>query len=300
MNYEPFLERDVEGIRAECRATPDPGALFLEVARFAVLAYAPSQHSKHALLACLAAHDLRERCGARWPALIEECAIYAAESRQPWSEPPILDPPEASAERGIEELRAAVAEGDRLRAERWLAGRLDDGESDLLEAATDDFEDLGHKLIVTAAALRLAPILGAKGRFATLRVAVWEMCAYRGETARFAPAAGDPRERLVLHALAERGSIESMHAIFLYDAARGTSVEERVRGYLDSFTPPAPALVAASSASSVPLPIYPLARDYAAFLKSSAVGLRWNDPRVSLAAKENLDHASGFEEWTFA
>lgn len=299
MNYEPFLERDVEGIRAECRATSDPGTLFLGVARFAVLAYAPSQHSKHALLACLAAHDLRERCGPHWPALLAECAIYAAESRQPWSEPPILDPPEPSEDRGIGELRAAVAEGDRLRGERWLAGRIDDCAADLLEVASEDFEDLGHKLIVTAAALRLAPILGEKGRFSTLRVAVWEMCAYRGETVTVRPAEEDPRERLVLHALAEGGSIEAMHAIFLYDAAIGTSVEERVRGYLDVLTPRSSAAPDVS-VPSLPLPIYPLARDYAAFLKAAAVGQRWGDGRIASAAKVNLDQAAGFEEWTFA
>src|ERR1700686_3956389 len=85
--YEALIERDVPRARAAA-AELHGDELFLSVARFAVLAYAPSQHAKHALLACLAASE----AGARDEVLVE-CAIYAAASRQPWSEPPILEPP---------------------------------------------------------------------------------------------------------------------------------------------------------------------------------------------------------------
>src|SRR5258707_14056248 len=86
MFIESFLERDETEIRSairEFRAGHSSDELFLNVARFAVMAYAPSQHSKHALLACLSAYDIREECGERWDALLTEWAIYAAQSRQP-------------------------------------------------------------------------------------------------------------------------------------------------------------------------------------------------------------------------
>src|SRR6266705_6404314 len=109
---ESFLERDETESRSairEFRASHTSDELFLNIARFAVMAYAPSQHAKHALLACLSAYDIREECGERWDALLAECAIYAAQSRQPWSEPPILDPPAIDDHQtgDVDELRAA-------------------------------------------------------------------------------------------------------------------------------------------------------------------------------------------------
>src|SRR5205823_6752981 len=101
--------------------------------------------------------------------------------RQPWSEPPMLDPPKIGPDqRGdLDELREAIVASDRLRAERWLAKRYRDADfaSDYLAVASDGFEDLGHKLIVATAAMRLADLLGEKGRYAMVRVGVWEMVA---------------------------------------------------------------------------------------------------------------------------
>src|SRR5260370_36442890 len=108
-------------------------------------------------------------------------------------EPRILTPPAiGDDQRGdLGEIRAAIDAGDRLRAERWLARRYQDADfrDDFFTVAADDFEDLGHKLIVANAAWKLAPILGEQGRYATLRIAVWEWTAYRGE--RFV-SRGDP------------------------------------------------------------------------------------------------------------
>src|SRR5687767_12908602 len=157
--YEPLIERDLDAIEPAVRvfreqATSDD--LFLAVARFAVLSYAPSQHAKHAVLAVLNAFELREELGQRWDELLLECARYASASRQPWSEPPISDPPDvdSDAPSDIDELRAAVEAKDRLRAERWLAMRLNDPElrRDLLTVAAEDLSDQGHKLILTNAA----------------------------------------------------------------------------------------------------------------------------------------------------
>src|SRR5216684_3123136 len=184
MNYESFIERDLAAIPAVIaafRAAHTAEEAWTAVTRFAELAFAPSQHSKHALLACLTAWDLRAALGDRFDDAIVECALYAAAIRQPWSEPPILDPPKLEPnQRGdLDELRVAIAAPDRLRAERWLAMRCRDPNlaHDYFTAASDDFEDLGHKLIVASAAWRLAGLLGEQGRYAMLRVGVWEMVA---------------------------------------------------------------------------------------------------------------------------
>jgi len=300
MNYDPFIERDVPGIRAaiaEFRREHSSHDLFLAVARFAVLAYAPSQHAKHALLASLSAFDVRDQVGDRWDELLTECAIYAAQSRQPWSEPPILDPPSlAPDQRGdIDELRAAVNEGDRLRAERWLAKRIDDDHlaRDYFTVAVDDFEDLGHKLIIANAAWRLADLLGEKGRFATLRIGVWEMVAYKGERYEERGNALE-RDELLAKLVAGAGDIESLHHVFLLMAAR-PEVEQRVRDYLSSGGQ-APPPVRTGGAPVLHLPIYSLARDYAAYLKSWAI----NNEALKQAAKHNLDHGPSFDEWSFA
>jgi hypothetical protein len=302
MMIESLLERDETRIRAAIRefcASHTTDELFLEISRFAVMAYAPSQHSKHALLACLSAYDIREECGDRWDALLTECAVYLAHSRRPWSEPPILDPPPIpDDQRGDPgELRAAIAEGDRLRAERWLAKRIDDPSliDDYFAVAADDFEDLGHKVIVARAAWRLAEILGEKGRFATLRAGIWEMCAYKGPRYEERGARAE-LSALVDNALAEGGSPESMHHVFLFDAAVGTPAEDRVCDYLASL----PMKEGSAFTSRRDPPIYRLARDYGSYLKSFAVTKRLRDIRIVDAAKYNLEHGTSFEEYSFA
>src|SRR5688572_14827187 len=85
--YEPLIERELAAIPAAARAFAAEHSaddLWIAVTRFAVLAYAPSQHAKRAVMACRAAHDLRDALGDRWLDMIIECARYAAESRQPW------------------------------------------------------------------------------------------------------------------------------------------------------------------------------------------------------------------------
>lgn len=282
MDYTALLERDLESIPAALSELHGD-ELFLTVTRFAVLAYAPSQHSKHALLACLAAHDLRDELGERFDELMIECARYAAEARQPWSEPPILDPPAIDDDqRGdVDELRAAIADLDRLRGERWLARRINDADDDLLAVAAEDGADLGHKLIVTRAALRLADLLGEKGRYAMLRVAIVELTAYPHE-----PFVEQPLDVIVANILKERASIESAHALFRFHALCRTG------------SPAGPVMN--------DIPIYRLARDYAECLKMHAVvkRLRPQYPQhdwdaVLAAAKENMENAD-FAEWSFA
>ncbi|HEV7923540.1 MAG TPA: hypothetical protein VGR02_22370 [Thermoanaerobaculia bacterium] len=306
--YSPLIERDLDGAReaiSAFRAEHDNHQLFLAVTRFALLAYAPSQHAKHALLACLAAYDLGEDGD-----ILTECALYAASSRQPWSEPPILDPPPPSGRGELAEVYEAIGGRDRLRAERWLSARYQDQDfaHDFFTVAADDFEDLGHKLIMAAAAWRLADLLGEKGRFATLRVAVWEWTAYRGTRHyRETGVALDRHSlamRLVDNFVCERGALVPAHALFLLDAANAAEpfapeVAMRVRDYLTNYTNEMPCNdeVGSTSASLV----YNLARDYGQLLKIHALATRFpNGDRLKAAAAYNLAHAPSFEEMSFA
>jgi len=316
LNYDAFIERDLDAIPAviaSFRANHSAEEAWTAVTRFAVLAFAPSQHSKHALLACLSAWDLRDDLGDRFDDAIVQCAIYASASRQPWSEPPILDPPKLDPDqRGdLEELRAAITASDRLRAERWLAARYRDPDlaHDYFTAASDDFEDLGHKLIVATAAWRLADLLGEKGRFAMLRVGVWEMVAYNGsrESGAGERSVDSVCAGLVANVIANGGDIVSAHSMFLFDAALQTgddSVIARVVSHLSSVSgSPTPA-----SRTPAPAPlIYSFARDYGACLKAHAVAkrLRLRFPNADfdgmlVAVHNNLETSPSSEGMAFA
>ena len=298
--YEALIERDIAAIPGAVRAYRDehgPEETYKWIGRFAVLAYAPSQHGKHAVLACLAAWALRDQ--PYFDDVVTQCAIYAAESRQPWSEPPIMTPPAIDDDqRGdLGELLEAIAASDRLRGERWLAKRLDDDDlaRDYFRAAAEDFDDLGHKLIVADAAWRLVPILGEHGRFAALRLGIWEMCAHRGESyVERGVVAEDLDQRLIDDFIAKEGDIEAAHALFLLEAARGKDIENRVRDFLTHTTQQS-APRALRPAPSPP-PIYKLSRDYAEYLKICALT---RDETVRAAAYANLDR-SHFDELTFA
>jgi len=283
MNYESFIERDLAAVPAavaEFRAAHSAEETWTAVTRFAVLAFVPSQHSMHALLACLSVWDLREELGERFDQAVVQCAIYAAASRQPWSEPPMLDPPRIEADqRGdAEELREAIAASDRLRAERWLAKRYKDADfaSDYFAVASDDFEDLGHKLIVASAAMRLADLLGEKGRYAMLRVGVWEMVAVGCRESGVGGRSLDLDSlcvALVANVIAADGDIVSAHAMFLFDAALQTNDETviaRVVGHLSEINSPA----AGTRHPAPELSIYHFARDYGASLKAHAIAKR--------------------------
>jgi hypothetical protein len=310
--YEPFIERDLASIPAACRAFREDHSsdeLFLAVSRFAVLAYAPSQHSKHALLCCLAAHDLRDDLGDRFDDALIECAVYITASRQPWSEPPFLEPPQLTDDqRGdVEEMLEAIDAGDRARGERWLAKRFrdDDFARDYFAVASSDFEDLGHKLIIANAAWRLAEILGEKGRYAALRVGVWESVAYKGaryEEEGVALDADTLLARLVDDVVCEQGSMTSAHAVFLLDAALGTGdahVIRRVRDYLTSMTNE---LKPECDIGSVAVDaVYRFARDCGASFKARAVAKRLKlAPRFVAAVDWNREHGASLEDFSFA
>ena len=251
------------------------------------------------MISCLSAWELRDALGSQWDDVLTECAIYAATSRQPWSEPPITDPPllEPGGRGDIDELRECVETLDRLRGERWLARRYRDGdfERDFFTVATDDFEDLGHKLIVAVAAWKLAKIFPP---YPTLRTGIWEMTAYHGPAPT--PVTHDVVDRMI----DSRGDIECAHALFVYDAALETGDAEIVKRVEDRQScrfvdDSRPRLSGQAGLPVLHLP-YRLARDCGAYLQSLVVARRFGDPRIAEAAKYNLEHAASLEDFSFA
>lgn len=279
MNYDPLIERDFDAIPAAVNAfleTHSPEELWVSVTRFAVLAYAPSQHAKRAVMACRAAWDVRDELGDRFVAMVSECARYAAEARQPWSEPPILDPPEPS-NGDLEELHAATREGDRLRAERWLSARLEDAEDALRPIVHGD-----AKLMLDTA-IALEPLLGEKGRYALLRMPVWELVTQPESTDEAVPLA-----TLVARAQASHGAIDAVRAVFLASAGLGSVPS------LEAAEP------SASDRDARDLPVlapYRLARDYAQTLIAHAIA---PFPPLLRAVHDNLEHGESYAEWSFA
>lgn len=272
--YAPLIERDLVAFPPAAHAFLESHSLdelWLAVTRFAVLAYAPSQHAKRAVMACLAAHDVREELGERWTEMILECARYASESRQPWSEPPMLDPPEPSSGE-LAELRSAMRDGDRLRGERWLAARLEDADIAL--------RDLVHcdALLMLDTAIALLPLLGEKGRYALLRMPVWELIA--------APDAKDdhtPLATRIARAVESNGSPEAVTPVFW-----GTGFEPTQRP------------VVSNPAGLSP---YGLARDYAQTLLAHSWARRLPQAQAEpllRAVHHNLEHGESFADWSFA
>jgi hypothetical protein len=279
--YEPLIERDLAAIPAAARAfaaAHSAEELWIAVTRFAVLAYAPSQHAKRAVMACRAAHEVREEVrddvSDRWPELIVECARYTAESRQPWSEPPILDMPvvDPEAPRDVDELRAAIAANDRGRAERWLAARIDDAYDDLRAVAK------GDALLMLDTATALEPLLGEKGRYALLRIVIAELLTEADDVTA-------PLETLIDRAIAERGAVDAVRNVFI--------AAVRTHGHGND---------AGGVAAGIPLAPYPLARDYAQTLIAHAIArtLPARAGEFLAAVHDNLEHGESFAAWSFA
>lgn len=320
--YEPLISRDIAAIRGAVlgfRKSHSATELFEAVARFAILSYSPSQHGKHAVLACLAAHELREDLADHYDQILVECAVYAAQSRLPWSEPPMTEAPAVSRSDpwSDDEIRESILGKDRLRAERWLARRMREPklEQSFFSAAAEDLSENGHKLIVAVAAWQLAGLLGSAGEFASLRIAPIEWTAYvqPGEPPRPVPQPVESALRLLIDALVEEsGGTIAFHRIELLDAAltaedlSGLPIVCRVKDLLlNELTRQEP--VDRAIAAVPRAPVYALARDYAQYLQSHAIARRMqrrfpavDSTRILSAAKFNLEHGPSFEEWSFA
>lgn len=246
--YEPLIERDHESFARAARSLA-PEELWIAVARFAVLAYAPSQHAKRAVMACRAAYAFREH-ESFFP-LTLECARYAADSRQPWSEPPILEPPSHP---------APSLSGDRLAAEAWLGAHLDDAHVTLREVVRGDAR------LMLDTALALEGPLGAKGRYALLRMVISELFLDTDDPT-------EPLDVLVDRAIASNGAIDDVRAVFVRTAG--------------------------VSAASTPPPPYELARDYANTLIAHTIHTPRYDEFLS-AVHFNLQHGESYADWSFA
>lgn len=261
--YEPLIERDLGRIPEAARAFAAGQSLdelWLAVTRFAVLAYSPSQHGKRTVMACRAVYPFRS---LEWSI---ECARYAAESRQPWSEPPILDPPpvDPAVPTGIEELREAIEAKDRLRGERWLAARLDDCVDDLRTVAS------GDALLMLETVLALDALLGEKGRFALYRIVIHELMLDLD-------AVTEPLETLIDRAIVSKGAVDDVRAVLVASTR---------------FLPP--------TANRQPPTPYRLARDYANTLLVHAAGIRYRREDFLAAVHHNLAHGESFADWSFA
>lgn len=274
MNYEALIERDLDAIPAAARVFLEDHSvdeLWMSVTRFAVLAYAPSQHAKRAVMACRATHDLRDELGGEFVTMIIACARYAAQSRQPWSEPPILDPPPPSSGE-IAELREAMRAGDRLRAERWLSARLTDAEDVLKEIAS------GDALLMLETAGALLPHLGERGRYALLRMPVCELVSSEGRVSDV------PLPEALSRAVEEKGAPDAVQAVLAGAARRAVHASMTHYG-------------------GAKLTPYALGRDYAQTLLAHLYARRLQPADAVLlldAVHHNLESGENYAEWSFA
>ncbi|HVT01949.1 MAG TPA: hypothetical protein VHL58_01080 [Thermoanaerobaculia bacterium] len=326
--YEPLISRDLENIAPAIRRflnEDSVAALETALARFAVLAYAPTEHARHAIFAIASAAAAIETFPDHSEEILAACARYTASSRLPWSEPPIPDPPRIDDATGYtsEKLRQAVADGDRLEAERWLAANFlrPDFPEVFFAAAAEDLADFGHKLTVAVHAWKLAAAVPPPHRFAILRIAPWEWTAYRGDDSD-----SKASSRSMSMEQAVRACVQSMesgeeglvdfHWLELLDAALevsaitgSSSVQDRVLACVSSRFSPAgretgeSPLIDPVKDGDFIAPSYDLSRDYAGYLQSFAIGKRLERAipgvdcqRIIRAAHTAMANGLSFEE----
>ncbi|MGH9459228.1 MAG: hypothetical protein ACRD2J_16455 [Thermoanaerobaculia bacterium] len=317
--HEPMLTRDEAEIRsvvASIAREEGAEALFRAVSRFALLAYNPSQHAKHALLAVTAAWEVREDLGGDFAAVLAECAVYAANARLPWSEAPLLDPPRHEGQSvSLDEAREAIRARDALRLQSWLAARIRSGElrEAFFELAADDLRDFGHPFVIATAAWKLSLLQDAHPSYPVLRVAAVEWCAAREDEP---PQENEPlpdetlARVLAARVVARQGAVDAFHDLVLFDAA----CEAAALGAPAPVVHRVKAAIPRESAGGSPpdtrremsAPVYPLARDYAELLLAHAIASRLRDrgwvadPGPLVAAAEYNLRSSSFDEWSFA
>lgn len=316
---EPLLERDAAAIRKgirELATNHGPAELYAAVARFAVLAYSPSQHSIAALIAVASAVDLLDVVTDP-VALLGECAVYVAQVRRPWSEPPIPDPPPLGPDDDASEenLVEAVKGRDRLRAERWLARVLesDDSRRRFFSAASRDLSDAGQRLTLATAVWTLAERFPVQYRFAALRPAV-QMWVATGSISDPEPATSQAGVSTIARQLAGElseasGSPLVYQRVILLDAAlrlRAMGEEEAARRALHALHDGEKRTIIEFEAV-LDDPIYELARDFGCYLHAMAMRPRWQEEldgsameAICRAARHNLLDSPSFEQWALA
>lgn len=316
--YEAMIERDAGGIRQAVGSLRDQASseeILDSIVRFAVLAFCPSEHSKGALAAAVAARTIAPTLG-QLDALSVECAIYAADARAPWSEPPIGEPPAVGSEQrdDLDEIAAAINASDRLRGERWLAAALarDDFPEHYFDAAALTLRSSAHGFIVAVNAWRIAATIPRQHWYATLRLVIEEWtrnCEADATVLPSPPAARDVLQHTVRFYEAGEASPLAFQHVSLFDAAEAVEgVADRARAIVLAH------LMSSSTAGATSdidpasdAPVYRLARDYAAYLQSIAIAQRLAEQhdggtleRIKALAQHNLRYSESYEEWSLA
>ena len=324
--YEPLIARDLAAVPAAVshfRETGSSDDLFRAIARFTVLAFAPTEHGRSAMASILAIRELRDSLGNRFDDWLTEAAIYTSQSRLPWSEPPISDPPPVTDRRDTtaDGIRDAIASRDRHRAERWLAGRINDADfaKDFFLVASENPGTDGSGIVLAVTAWKLAAEFGERERYPILRTAVWQ---WSSEGRSTKPTEGrttrDPAlvDRLRGRIVAARGEPESFRRLALLDAVQEVTeltgdgeVEERISFALEHSEDVKPESSGSEAGPQPPLPFRPyrLGRDYGERVIGAALAkrlsLRFPAIEVDLLAAAlawNLENGTSFEDWSFA
>jgi hypothetical protein len=317
--FEAMLYRDRDAIRGAVTAdgSDDPGALFRDLMRFGVLAFAPSEHGRASFLAVRTAPKL-ELTTAQAAALAYECAVYLADTRPPWSEPPIGDPPplEAGQRDDQPEIEEAISSGDRLRGEKWLAANLAH-EQLPVRFFSAAIAASGESLLTIPVALALWDValeVPAHVRFSVLRNAVNDWTQHPHEVRVVSQSNRSWAEAMKpICAVAARGAatIFDLQRIVALDAARrleNTAGDALSRGAVAAILSDADDDGGGEERVELkaPPPVYALARDYATYLQlygmkdlmTELVG-REQSIRV-LNASWQLMQRENFEDWTLA
>lgn len=317
--YEALLTREQDQLRTLvenlCRTEGSREALDY-VLRFAVLAFSPTLHSRGAVYASLAALDLLDELPEPSRVIIE-CATYAAETRLPWSEAPITDPPEV---KGIDaanprHLDVAIRSRDLRAAERWLAAAIEEDAPavEFFDAAARFAGEEGFGFTTAAAAWRIASYAPA-ARFVSLRTALLEWVRTREQSsqARAESPAVTPRQVIDLYVMHE-GKIDLFSPLLVLDAAlmaeAVTGKSGRYSPIVDRYAIPVEWRHGSPTdrAWSIGDLAYRYSRDYATFLLSVPISARLERElpecgaeRIPGAAQYNLEYAETYEEWSFA
>jgi hypothetical protein len=318
--FEAMLYRDRDAIASGIVAALADGgvdALFKDLIRFAVLAFAPSEHGKAALLAVVAGSEIANALDDS-ATLVRHCAEYQADTRTPWSEPPIGDPPalEASQRDDFQEIEEAIIHGDRLRGERWLAANLE--RNDLAERFfSAAIAASGESLLtipVAVALWKIASSVPDHVRFSILRNAVNDWTQHPHEMRKSATSEllwSDELKRLSVDVARRGGSLLELQRLIalgslheLEEAAGG----EVARGAASAIMAEREEETSAEmvSAAEPPPPLYTLARDYATYLilyrmrpqLAGAAGVDAANAILNAAWSEM--QKENFEAWTMA
>lgn len=316
--YEAILTRDVERVKLLVRSHCSHSAELARdtILRFAVLACAPSLHSRSTLYAALAITDLFDRLVDPCP-LIVCCAAYACESRVPWGEVPVTTPPHFPASFIADDasIDEAIEDEDIHAAERWLAALLESDHvaTPFFDAAARHPGEEGYGFCTAAASWRIARKFPPQARFGVLRVALLEWLHSRAVPGELSGGRENAVGLAAETYVRSGGRPDRFQPLLLADAIviaeEITGDPGRYGSLLDRY------LVDPASGGSELEPwvwneselAYRYAVDYATFLQSIPVSarLRKSIPgdaceKIPTAARQFLKGSDGFEAWSFA